>query len=117
MKIIVTFLSILFSFSVFAETIECRLVGGIPSTFMVTSFIMTKNNDGNTADFHMKSTKGAVAFSQVACKDENVPDAVYSCEHDDFIMILATDEKPLKAVINPILNSGKEHGPFFYLCK
>lgn len=102
--------------SAFADNIECQLIGGIPSTFMVSKFSFTKTSDVS-ADFNMITTKGKLNFSNVECKDENIPDPVFSCEHDKFVMLLLTDEKPLKAVINPIVNSGKEYGPFFYLCK
>lgn len=101
----------------FAETVECRLVGGVPSTFMVQKFKFIKNADGKTSDFNMSTTKGSVNYSNVECKVENTPDAIYSCEHDDFVMIVALDESPLKAVINPIVYDKKEHGPFFYICK
>jgi hypothetical protein len=103
--------------NLFAATTECHLVGGIPSTFMVTKFNFTTKND-TSADFTMSTTsKGDLIFSNVECKVENIPDQILSCEHDDFVMILMTDEKPLKAVINPIVYAGKEYGPFFYLCK
>jgi hypothetical protein len=91
-------------------------VGGMPSTFIPTKFSFT-TNDKNEAEFKFSTTKGELKFSKVECHSETVPDEVLSCEHDDFIMILATDEKPLKAVINPLVFSGKEYGPFFYLCK
>lgn len=100
----------------FATTIECHLVGGIPSTYMATKFSFTKTSD-TSASFNIATTKGNLSFENVACKDESTPDAIFSCEHDDFVMILATDEKPLKAVINPIVYAGKEYGPFFYFCK
>lgn len=110
-------LSVLFLFNnAFASTVDCHLVGGIPSTYMVSKFSFTKTNN-ETADFYMTTTKGKLNYANVGCKEENIPDPVYSCEHDKFVMIMLTDEKPLKAVINPIVYSGKEYGPFFYLCK
>ncbi len=99
-----------------AETIQCRLVGGIPSIFMVKKFSFTKTNDVTKSDFIFNTTKGVLNYPNTECKEEHTPDLLYSCEHDDFVMILALDEKPLKAVINPMVFSGKEYGPFFYEC-
>ncbi len=101
----------------YADSIECRLVGGLPSTFMVKKFSFTKNADGKTANFKLSTTKGEQNYPIVECKVENIPESIYSCEDDKFIMILALDESPLKAVINPIVYGNKEHGPFFYQCK
>lgn len=115
---VLTSLLLFLSFnSAFASTVECHLVGGVPSMFMVSKFSFTKTDDGNNVDFNLSTTKGNLSYSDVQCKEENVPDPVYSCEHDNFVMILALDEKPLKAVINPFVFSGKEYGPFFYICK
>lgn len=115
---VLTSLILIFSMnSVFAKDVECHLVGGIPSTFMVKKFNFSKTSDGTSADFNLSTTKGDITYTNVECKEEKIPDPIYSCEHDDFVMILVLDEKPLKAVINPIVFSKKEYGPFFYLCK
>lgn len=100
-----------------SSSVECRLVGGMPSTFVVKKFSFTKNTDGNTASFKLSTTKGEQNYPNVECKVENTPDSIYSCEDDNFVMILALDETPLKAVINPIVYGNKEHGPFFFQCK
>ncbi|RPJ66236.1 MAG: hypothetical protein EHM20_17515 [Alphaproteobacteria bacterium] len=110
-------LLILIASNVYAQTVQCQLVGGVPSIFMVKKFSFTKINDGTKADFIFNTTKGVLNYPGTDCKEEHTPDSLYSCEHNAFVMILALDEKPLKAVINPIVSSGKEYGPFFYVCK
>jgi hypothetical protein len=103
--------------NLFANTISCQLVGGAPSLFLLKNFTFTEKENGASSDFSLNTTKGVFNYADVECKNENVPDSVYSCEHDKFVMIMMLDEKPLKAVINPFVYSGVEYGPFFYICK
>lgn len=93
---------------------ECKIIAGSPSLFMISKFVLNYESSGTHFDF--TTTKGRLTYQNVECYNENLPDPVLSCEGDDFVMIMSTDENPQKAVINPFVFKGKEYGPFFFQC-
>lgn len=102
------------SFAVSAETFECRLVGGVPSALILSKMNIQSNEKNSVVTF--ASNKGPMIFNNVECKEDHVPEAVLSCEHDHFVALVDLEEKITKAVVNPFVYEGKEHGPYFYLC-
>lgn len=114
MKRLILVLASLYSFNVLATTYDCHLVGGVPSTLILTKMSIQDNGTNSSVDF--SSNKGQMSFKNVECKEDHVPEQVLSCEHDKFVAIVDLEEKVTKAVVNPFAFEGKEHGPYFYIC-
>ncbi len=113
MKKVILILVLISSFSTWANTLTCRLVGGIPSTLILTKMVIDTNNTESTITF--SSNKGEMKFDKVECTEEQTPDHMLSCEHDKFVAVISMD-KPMQGAVNPFVYEGKEHGPYFYIC-
>lgn len=74
--------------------------------------------DGESASVVFQTSKDPLRYENAASKEEQDGlDRILSVEHDAFSMILALDESPVAAVINPFVLDGQEFGPFFFECK
>lgn len=69
------------------------------------------------SDVVISTSLSKEVFSEVECATEENPDHILYCQNENFGLVLALDEQPMQAVVNPYIVNGEQYGPLYFSCE